>query len=130
MSLRIGVDVGGTFTDFLVTDSAGNAEIVKASTTPHDPSRGFFKGLETEAHSRGLSIAELLDQVTTIVHGTTITTNAILTGDGARTGFITTKGFRDILNMRRGVKERQFEKYPAPPALIPRHRIQVVEDKD
>ena len=129
MDLRIGVDVGGTFTDFLVVDEAGNAEIYKTSTTPEDPSIGFFRGLEKAAYQRGLQLDAFLQQVETIVHGTTITTNATLTGDGANTGFITTKGFRDVLNMRRGLKERQFEKYSPPPALIPRRHIRVVGER-
>ena len=129
MGLRIGVDVGGTFTDFLVVDEAGNAEIYKTSTTPEDPSIGFFRGLEKAAGQRGLQLDAFLQQVETIVHGTTITTNATLTGDGANTGFITTRGFRDVLNMRRGLKERQFEKYSPPPALIPRRHIRVVEER-
>ncbi len=129
MGLRIGVDVGGTFTDFLVTDDDGNAEIYKTSTTPGDPTIGLFCGLEKAAVHHGLSLDDFLSQVQTIVHGTTITTNATLTGDGAVTGFITTKGFRDVLNMRRGLKERQFEKYAPPPALVPRRRIQVVDER-
>ena len=129
MGLRIGVDVGGTFTDFLVVDETGNAEIHKTSTTPTDPSIGFFRGLEKAAARRGLPLDALLRQVETIVHGTTITTNAVLTGDGAATGFITTKGFRDVLNMRRGLKERQFEKYAPPPALVPRRHIQPVAER-
>ena len=129
MGLRIGVDVGGTFTDFLVVDEAGNAGIFKTSTTPEDPSVGFFRGLEKAALQQGQSLDTFLRQVETIVHGTTITTNATLTGDGANTGFITTKGFRDVLNMRRGLKERQFEKYSPPPALIPRRQIRAVEER-
>ena len=76
-----------------------------------------------------MQLDAFLQQVETIVHGTTITTNATLTGDGANSGFITTKGFRDVLNMRRGLKERQFEKYAPPPALIPRRHIQVAEER-
>ena len=129
MGLRIGVDVGGTFTDFLVVDEAGNAEIHKTSTTPDDPSIGFFRGLQKAAGRRGWQLDDFLQQVETIVHGTTITTNATLTGDGANTGFITTKGFRDVLNMRRGLKERQFEKYSPPPALVERSHIRAVEER-
>ena len=129
MGLRIGVDVGGTFTDFLVVDEAGNAAIHKTSTTPEDPSIGFFRGLEKAAAGHGVGLDEFLQQVETIVHGTTITTNAVLTGGGANTGFITTQGFRDVLNMRRGLKERQFEKYAPPPALIPRRHIRVAQER-
>ncbi len=129
MAYRIGVDVGGTFTDFLVVDDKGNAEIYKTSTTPLDPSIGLFRGLEKAAAKRNLSVAAFLNEVETIVHGTTITTNATLTGEGAITGFVTTRGFRDVLNMRRGLKERQFEKYAQPAPLVPRHLIQTVEER-
>lgn len=129
MDLRVGVDVGGTFTDFLVTDGSGSSEIFKTSTTPGDPSIGFFRGLEKAAASRDVSLQEFLTSVRTIVHGTTITTNATLTGEGARVGFITTEGFRDVLNLRRGLKERQFEKYAPPAPLVPRHRIRVVRER-
>src|SRR5438552_10980247 len=129
MSLRVGVDIGGTFTDMLVTDESGDARLYKAPTTPHDPSIGLMETLERAARDRDLSLDEFLSQVDAIVHGTTITTNAVLTGEGAVTGFVTTRGFRDVLNMRRGLKTRQFEKYAPPPPLIPRHRIQVVEER-
>ncbi|MBM5810897.1 MAG: hydantoinase/oxoprolinase family protein [Gammaproteobacteria bacterium] len=129
MGLRVGVDVGGTFTDFLVVDDQGNAQIYKTSTTPRDPSLGFFRGLDKAARHRGLSLDELLGQVDTVVHGTTITTNAALTGDGAVTGFITTNGFRDLLNMRRGLKDRQFDRYAPPLPLVPRRRIRVVGER-
>ena len=129
MTVRVGVDVGGTFTDFLVTDGTGNAEIFKTSTTPSDPTIGFFRGLEKAASARGQDLDQFLADVGAIVHGTTITTNATLTGDGATTGFVTTSGFRDVLNMRRGLKDRQFEKYAPPPALVPRHRIRVVKER-
>jgi N-methylhydantoinase A len=129
MSFRVGVDIGGTFTDLLVTDDDGEARVYKSPTTPDDPSIGFFRGLERAAADQQLGLDEFLPQVDVVVHGTTITTNAVLTGDGAKTGFLTTKGFRDVLNMRRGLKARQFEKYPPPPPLVPRHRIQVAEER-
>jgi N-methylhydantoinase A len=121
MGYRIGVDIGGTFTDLLVTDEHGDARVYKTPTTPEDPTIGFFRGLERA----GVELGE----IDAIVHGTTITTNAVLTGEGANTGFVTTKGFRDVLNMRRGLKARQFDKYAPPPPLVPRHRIQVVEER-
>jgi N-methylhydantoinase A len=129
MSFRVGVDVGGTFTDFLVSGAGKTARVYKSSTTPDNPTIGFFEGLEQAAKDEGLSLAEFLKQVDTIVHGTTITTNAVLTSSGAKTGFLTTKGFRDVLNMRRGLKERQFERYSQPVPLIPRHLVQVAEER-
>lgn len=129
MGLRIGVDVGGTFTDFLEVADDGRSRIFKTSTTPSDPTIGFFNGLKKAAAASDMTVEEYVSNVTGVVHGTTITTNATLTGDGARTGFITTKGFRDVLNMRRGLKERQFEKYASPEPLIPRHLVQVVDER-
>ena len=126
---RVGVDVGGTFTDLLVTDGTGAARLYKSPTTPRDPSIGVLEGLERAARDQDRPLEEFLADVAAIVHGTTITTNAVLTGEGARTGFVTTKGFRDVLNMRRGLKARQFEKYAPPPPLVPRQRIQVVEER-
>ena len=108
---RVGVDIGGTFTDLLVTDGSGKGRVYKSPTTPSDPTVGFFAALQRAAREDGMELDDFLAQVATIVHGTTITTNAVLTGEGAVTGFVTTKGFRDVLNMRRGLKERQFEKY-------------------
>ena len=130
MGFKIGIDVGGTFTDFLLFDAEGNTAIFKAPTTPHDPTEGVFSGLTEMAHEQGMSLEQFFKEVDVIVHGTTITTNAALTGNGAKTGFITTKGFRDVLNMRRGLKEEQYETKYAPPApLVPRRLIQVVEER-
>ena len=130
MPYKIGIDVGGTFTDFLVTDAQGGAKAYKTLTTPKQPEVGVFRGLEKIAISHGLGLREFLARVETIVHGTTITTNAVLTGTGAKTAFLTTKGFRDLLNMRRGLKERPYDsKYAPPPPLVPRHRIYPIEER-
>jgi N-methylhydantoinase A len=129
MNFRVGVDVGGTFTDFLVSGAGRTARVYKSSTTPENPTIGFFNGLEAAARDEGCSLDQFLSRVDTIVHGTTITTNAVLTGTGAKTGFLTTKGFRDVLNMRRGMKERQFERYSPPQPLIPRNLVRVAEER-
>lgn len=129
MGIRIGVDVGGTFTDFLVRDEEGSSRVYKTSTTPGDPTIGFFNGLEKAATADGQTLKEWLRRVETIVHGTTITTNAVLTGEGAVTGFVTTEGFRDVLNMRRGIKEQQFDNHAPPPQLVPRRRIAAVRER-
>lgn len=127
---RIGIDVGGTFTDFLLCDQRGRSEVYKVLTTPKDPSEAVLKGLQQMAEAKGLSLSAFLGKVNTIVHGTTTTTNALLTGKGSKAGFITTKGFRDVLNMRRGLKEDQYEtKCSPPPPLIPRKFIKVVEER-
>jgi N-methylhydantoinase A len=129
MRFRVGVDVGGTFTDFLISSAGQSARVYKSSTTPDNPTIGFFNGLEQAAKDQDMALDEFLDHVDSIVHGTTITTNAVLTGNGAKAGFITTKGFRDVLNMRRGMKERQFERYAQPKPLIPRSLTHVVEER-
>ncbi len=122
MGYQIGIDVGGTFTDLLVCDEEGRTRICKSPTTPADPSLGVFAALEQAAQDSRIGLRDFLSRVDAIVHGTTITTNAVLTRTGARTGFITTWGFRDLLAMRRGMKtgERYDLELAPPPVLIER----------
>lgn len=130
MSYRIGIDVGGTFTDFLLLDEQGNAEIYKTLSTPTEPSIGTMAGLEEMATSRGAKLADFLPGVSLIVHGTTITTNMVLTRRYAKTGFITVKGFRDYLNERRGMKRTLYTPKESPPhPIVPRRLVQVVEGR-
>lgn len=127
---RVGIDIGGTFTDLFVTEADGAASIYKSPTTPHDPSEGLLNGLTKAADAVGESLEEFLGGVTTIVHGTTIATNAVLTRQGAKTGFVTTRGFRDLLNMRRGIRDRQNDsKYAPPVPLVPRDLIATVRER-
>ena len=100
MSYRLGIDVGGTFTDFLVLGDAVQL-VHKTSSTPHDPSEGFVRGLEEIAGRLGVPFPELMASIDLIVHGTTVSTNAALTGNGARTGALMTEGFRDTLRAAR-----------------------------
>ena len=122
MRYQIGIDVGGTFTDLLVCDENGRTRICKSPTTPADPSLGVFAALEQAAQDNRVELRDFLARVETIVHGTTITTNAVLTRTGANTGFITTRGFRDLLALRRGMKtgERYDLEQAPPPVLIER----------
>ncbi|MBI4878753.1 MAG: hydantoinase/oxoprolinase family protein [Planctomycetes bacterium] len=108
MRYKIGIDVGGTFTDLFLWSPAGAVETFKVLSTPEDPSIGVLDGLAAIAESKGESREALAAQVTTIVHGTTVTTNAVLTRGGAKTGLITTTGVRDALEMRRGIREEQY----------------------
>src|SRR5690606_19123684 len=81
-----------------------------------------LRGLELLAASNGLSLSEIVSDVDIIVHGTTVTTNAVLTGQTSSTGLLTTKGFRDTLEMRRGVREAFYDNKATPPtSLVPRH---------
>ncbi|MFC2067983.1 hydantoinase/oxoprolinase family protein [Chloroflexota bacterium] len=129
MGYVLGIDVGGTFTDFLLLDEKGNTEIYKTSSTPVDPSVGTMEGLAGLALGKG-TLQEFLSRVDMIVHGTTITTNAVLTGTYAKTGYITTKGFRDLLNERRGMKPHIYEpKMDPPEPIVPRYLIRGVEER-
>ena len=125
MALKVGIDVGGTFTDFLVTGDGLEPRIHKVLSTPEDPSIGFVEGLGqlAETMEPAQSLGEFVASIETIVHGTTVTTNATLTGNGARMGLITTRGVRDALEMRRGVREEQYNnRYTNVKPLVPRAR--------
>ncbi|RLG35138.1 hydantoinase/oxoprolinase family protein [Methanosarcinales archaeon] len=132
MKFKIGVDVGGTFTDFLLMDEEGNSEIYKVLSTPEDPSIAVVNGFVEMAKARDMGFSSFLEKVKIIVHGTTVTTNAVLTGNVAKTGLLTTKGFRDALQMRRGIREELYNnRYLPPPPIVPRYlRIPVEERVD
>ena len=124
--ITIGSDIGGTFTDFVEIDEAsGRFEVYKTLTTPDDPSRAVDEGV-AELTSRQGRTARAVD---VMVHGTTLVINAVIERKGAVTGLITTRGFRDVLEIGR---EKRFDAYdlqiefPAP--LVPRHlRLEVEE---
>jgi len=129
-SRRIGIDIGGTFTDLFVVEADGKGQIYKSPTTPWDPSEGLLSGLQKAADTNGESLESFLNETSTIVHGTTIATNAVLTRQGAKTGFLTNRGFRDLLNMRRGIRSRQNDsKYAPPTPLVPRDRVLTVRGR-
>ncbi len=117
---RIGMDIGGTFTDFVLLDSENNRlALHKRLTTPNDPSIGALAGLQQLLQQENVSI----DEIDAILHGTTLVTNAIIERRGRPTALITTKGFRDILEM--GHEQRYdiydlFLKFPEP--IVPRSR--------
>lgn len=123
MRYKIGIDVGGTFTDFLLTRSDGQLRTYKVLSTPRDPSIATMEGISEMARDEGMSLEDFLQTVDVIVHGTTVTTNAVLTYRGARTGLLTTQGVRDALEMRRGIREEQYNnKYTNVAPLVPRFR--------
>lgn len=130
MKYKIGIDVGGTFTDFLLAHEDGRTEIYKVLSTPDDPSVGVMKGLEEMAKGHNFPLEAFIRDVETIVHGTTITTNAVLIRRGAKTGLLTTKGVRDALEMRRGIREEQFNnRYTNVEPLVPRYLRYPVEER-
>ncbi|VEF46579.1 hydantoin utilization protein A [Bacillus freudenreichii] len=130
MGFRIGIDVGGTFTDFLLIDEKGETKIYKTLTTPDDPTIGFFNGLTDMAADHQLSLRDFIQRISLIVHGTTVGTNAALTYNGAKTALLTTKGFRDILQMRRGIRPDPYNnKYVQPKPFVPRYLRYTVEER-
>ena len=127
---RIGIDVGGTFTDFLLASEDGSSEIFKVLSTPENPSVGLMNGLMEIATAKDTSLQEFIRRVITIVHGTTVTTNAVLTRKGAKTALLTTKGLRDALEMRRGIREEQYNNhYTNVEPLVPRYLRYPIEER-
>lgn len=132
MGYKIGIDVGGTFTDLVYTDDGGSIRVVKTPSTPENQAIGVLEGLRRIASAENKDIKELLSDTELIIHGTTVATNTMLEFNGAKTGLITTKGCRDDIEIRRGIKERIFNpRYPGPiPIARRRHRLTVDERID
>src|SRR3972149_6601217 len=132
-SKRVCVDVGGTFTDCLVMDQTGLLQKFKASTTPTDPTDGFMNAMSKAARHYGVSVDQFLGQIEVLVHGTTLATNIMLTGRGARVGMLTTRNFRDMLEIRRAIRPINVSLYnlfiPPNRPLIPRSRRIGIEER-
>jgi N-methylhydantoinase A len=107
--IRIAVDVGGTFTDLVCEYGDGRFLIHKSPTTPADPARGMLDALEVAAKEAGLTVRELLEPVELFIHGTTRATNAIVSGETARTALLVTEGHPDILLWREGTRVNTFD---------------------
>ena len=126
---RIGVDVGGTFTDLVFVDEAsGRTQVTKVPSTPDDPSRAVISGIAELCDAVGVALAEI-DQV---FHGTTVATNIALTHTGADVGLITTEGFRDVLHIARHQRPLNFSlqqelQWQSRPLVPRRHRFGVRE---
>jgi N-methylhydantoinase A len=119
---RIGIDVGGTFTDIVSVSDSGTVTFSKAASTPNDPSIGVMNAVERLADELGINSETLLSKTESIVHGTTVATNALLERKGAKTGLLTTVGHRDVLEMREGLKDDRYNmRLPAPAPLVPRY---------
>ena len=96
MSYRLGVDVGGTFTDFLLlNEDTGETQTAKVPSTPEDSSIGVLNGVAKICDSTGIDPSD----IKLVMHGTTVATNAVLTGRGAKVGLVTTEGFEDTLQV-------------------------------
>ena len=115
---KIGIDVGGTFTDFVVAPAGGSGSdaaaqggqprFFKTQTTPDDPSIGVMNGLQEAAAAYGLSLDQFLGDADLVIHGSTVATNTLVERKGTTVGLITTDGFRDLLEMREGLKEDRY----------------------
>ena len=120
---RIAVDVGGTFTDIVLADANGSIFIFKSLSRPDDATGGVLAALERAAESLGRGVGALLSGCALFVHGSTVATNTILELSGATVGLLTTEGFRDSLEIRRGVRKNPWDhRTPYPPVLVPRYR--------
>ncbi len=122
---KIGIDVGGTFTDFVVVGEGGQPRFFKTQTTPDDPSTGVMNGLQDAAAAHGLSLDQLLGDTDLVIHGSTVATNTLVERKGARVGLITTDGFRDLLEMREGLKEDRYNLRMTPVELLSARYLRV-----
>ncbi len=125
--MRLGCDIGGTFTDFvLLDDDTGEVVVHKCLTTPGDPSDAVEEGVRALAEK----VPGCVEQLEEVIHGTTLVINAIIERKGAKTGLITTKGFRDVLELRREIRYAPYDihaEFPEP--LVPRHRRLEVDER-
>ncbi len=113
--MRIGIEIGGTFTDLVALSEQG-LQVVKVSSTPSEPDRGVFDALDRLSHVVG--------GADTLVHGSTVATNALLERKGGRTALVTTRGFRDILELQRELKSRNYDlSYARTTPLVPREWV-------
>ncbi|MBT6276284.1 MAG: hydantoinase/oxoprolinase family protein [Chromatiales bacterium] len=120
-SCRIGVDVGGTFTDLVLAESDGSVRVVKVPSVPGEPAAGVMQALEQLGRDLGEDLREVLGRCALFVHGSTIATNTVLERKGATVGLIGTKGFRDTLEIRRGIRVNPWDhRTPYAPVLVPR----------
>ena len=120
MAWTVGVDVGGTFTDFYAqNDATGEVWLHKRASTPDDPGRAIVEGIETFAGETGRSGGE----VRRLAHGTTVGTNALIQRQGGRVALLTTRGFRDLLEIGRQIRPHMYDLYADfPSPLVPRER--------
>ncbi|HWM78052.1 MAG TPA: hydantoinase/oxoprolinase family protein, partial [Methylomirabilota bacterium] len=127
---RIGIDVGGTFTDLVAADAKGRVTMAKAASTPEDQSLGVMEGLTLLAREDGLDLRGFLEATDLVVHGTTVATNALLERKGAAVGMLTTEGHRDVIEMREGLKDDRYNlRMPPPLPLVPRARRLGVKER-
>ncbi|MEW6632550.1 MAG: hydantoinase/oxoprolinase family protein, partial [Pseudomonadota bacterium] len=127
MAYQVCIDIGGTFTDCLVSNSKGEIAIFKSPTTPGEFEKGFINVLHVAAEGYGLSGADFMKQIDLVVHGSTVSTNALVERKTVKVGLILTAGHQDILVLREGPRKGAFQwrlNYPDP--YVPRHLTKTV----
>jgi N-methylhydantoinase A len=137
----LGIDIGGTFTDFLIIDEEGEIKNFKSPTTPQNPALGVMRGLEIAAKNFNKPVSSFLKEIASVNHGCTVATNALITGNVGKIGLITTKGFRDTIVIQRcrkgsGVRgefvpgESLYDlQINRPKPLVPRSLIEEVTER-
>ena len=119
MPHRLGVDVGGTFTDLvLIDEDSGDSVIAKVPSTPSSPDEAVINGIKTVIKQAGLKSSEL----SFLIHGTTVATNAVIERKGVKVALVVTAGFRDVLHIGRQIRPKLYDfTAQRPKPLVPRH---------
>lgn len=119
---RIGVDIGGTFTDLVLIGDSGEHHVIKVPSDPGAPVNGVVEAVGQAARKLSVSPGELLERCDLFIHGSTVATNTLLERSGARVGLVCTEGFRDSLEVRRGIRSDAWaHRDPYPEVIVPRH---------
>lgn len=129
---RLGIDAGGTFTDFILADRDGDVRIFKALSTPQDPTQAIRNGLKLIEEETGITAQEIVSNADLCINGTTVGLNALIQHKGAKTGLIATRGHEDSIEIRLGHKEdgyRYDPEYPPATMLVPRYLRRGVRER-
>lgn len=128
---RVGVDIGGTFTDVVVADEAGDLVRAKALTTPKDYTEGVTNAIANAADELGIGLEELMSGCAGLVNGTTVVTNAIAQQQGRRVGLLTTRGFKQSIYIHRGIREIQLDlqKETRPPDIVKQRHVVEIDER-
>ncbi|TMV08434.1 hydantoinase/oxoprolinase family protein [Ruegeria sediminis] len=129
---RLGIDAGGTFTDFILADAKGSVQIFKVLSTPTEPTKAIRNGLALITEETGLTAEEIVSNSDLCINGTTVGLNALITHTGAKTGLIATLGHQDSIEIRLGHKEdgyRYDPDYPPATMLVPRHLRKGIQER-
>ncbi len=128
--ILLGIDVGGTFTDLILVGKSGRVDLVKVPSDPSNLVDSIMQGVETLARRNLTEVPDLVSGVGRLVHGSTVAANALLERKGARMGFVTTRGFRDTLVMRRMFRENMYDtRAKEPEPLVTRNNIFEVDER-